>query len=250
MAFELEDFDDLNKMDAIKQFIEQLNCFVDIVDQKNQIVLCNEQHAKLYGFNTAEEITSKRLTARELKCAISEISETLHNENKYIIENKQSKYYISNVNLSDKKLHLLYGSKNPIIDSAGEVIGINMFFSYMMHNPLINLTHAIAQSTKHFTDAKNANQFSFAVVNNLESLNITPRQMETLFYLLRGKSGNEIAAILKRSPRTIEKHIEALKLVFNCSKKSELIEKTLDSGCLNYIPKSFIKNIPKSDCIL
>lgn len=74
--------------------------------------------------------------------------------------------------------------------------------------------------------------------------------METLFYLLRGKSRNEIAAIRKRSPRTIEKQIEALKLVFNCSKKSELIEKALDSGYLNYIPQSFIKNIPKSDCIL
>lgn len=250
MAFELEDFDNANKMHVLKQFIEQLNYYVTIVDRKNQVVLLDEKLAKLYGFNSAEEIISKRLTFREFKCPIVELAETFNVENEQIIKTNQSEYYISNVNLADKKLHLWYGSKNPIINSASNAIGINMIFSYMTNNPLINLTYAISQSTKYFSNAKNSNQFSFSVVNNIDSLNLSPKKTEILFYLLRGKSNNEIAAILKRSPRTIEKHVEALKLAFNCSKKSELIEKALDSGCLNYIPKSFIKNIPKSDCIL
>jgi len=52
---------------------------------------------------------------------------------------------------------------------------------------------------------------------------ITKREAECLCYLTFGKTGKEIARILKISPRTVESHLNTLKGKLNCITKSELI---------------------------
>ena len=71
-------------------------------------------------------------------------------------------------------------------------------------------------------------------------LPITKQQQICLFYLVRGKSAKEIAHILGKSARTIEKHITQLKEKLECYSKSQLIEKAIDSGFFFYIPKQII----------
>jgi DNA-binding CsgD family transcriptional regulator len=74
--------------------------------------------------------------------------------------------------------------------------------------------------------------------------NLSDRQLECLFLLMRGKTSKQIAAILELSPRTIETHIEDIKEKFNCQSKSELIEKAINEGFMHVIPESFIaKNL-------
>lgn len=59
-------------------------------------------------------------------------------------------------------------------------------------------------------------------------LYFTEREKEIIAQLIRGKSAREIAAILSRSKRTIEHHIENMKLKTNSGSKSDLIEKIID----------------------
>ena len=52
---------------------------------------------------------------------------------------------------------------------------------------------------------------SFAQFCGNEALSLlTPRETETLTYVLQGKTNGEIGKILSRSPRTIEKHVASL----------------------------------------
>jgi len=54
------------------------------------------------------------------------------------------------------------------------------------------------------------------------------REKICLYHLVRGKTIKEIASALYRSPKTIETHIEHMKLKLNCQTRSELITKILE----------------------
>lgn len=67
---------------------------------------------------------------------------------------------------------------------------------------------------------------------------LSKRESACLFYLIRGKTAQEIASRLYISKRTVEKHLENIKNKLNCNKKSEVIEKALESGLINFIPST------------
>lgn len=59
---------------------------------------------------------------------------------------------------------------------------------------------------------------------------LSEREAECLFYLLRGATAREVGKMLHLSPRTVEGYIEELKWAFDCSSKSELLEKATGEG--------------------
>lgn len=69
---------------------------------------------------------------------------------------------------------------------------------------------------------------------------LTKKEFESFFYLLRVKSITEISAILHRSPRTIETHIESIKYKLGLSKKSELFDFAYTHGLINIIPYTLV----------
>lgn len=76
---------------------------------------------------------------------------------------------------------------------------------------------------------------------------LNKRETESLFYLIRGYTAKEIAQRLGLSAKTIEYHIEQLKNKLNCSKKSELVEKSIDLGFIYNIPISILEPTIQGD---
>jgi DNA-binding CsgD family transcriptional regulator len=56
---------------------------------------------------------------------------------------------------------------------------------------------------------------------------LSPRQTDCLFYLAQGKTAKEIANIINLSKRTVEHHINAIKLKYNCHSRSALVAKAM-----------------------
>jgi DNA-binding CsgD family transcriptional regulator len=54
---------------------------------------------------------------------------------------------------------------------------------------------------------------------------ISQRELQCLYYLIRGFALKQIAHVLKISPRTVEHHINKSKIKLNCYHRSDLIEK-------------------------
>ena len=75
----------------------------------------------------------------------------------------------------------------------------------------------------------------------LSPLPLTTRQQECVFFLIRGKTTKQIAEILNLSARTVESYFEAIKYRLDCTHKSQIIEKAIDSGFLYYIPENLLK---------
>jgi DNA-binding CsgD family transcriptional regulator len=69
---------------------------------------------------------------------------------------------------------------------------------------------------------------------------LSKKELNVLWLLARGMTARKIAAFLSRSPRTIEDHIDNIKIKYNCTNKSELIEKAIHMGILNYLPFELI----------
>ena len=65
---------------------------------------------------------------------------------------------------------------------------------------------------------------------------LTNRQMDCLYYFLRGKTAKETAVILRLSKRTVEFYLENLKNQFSCQTKAELIDKAISHGFMNVLP--------------
>lgn len=62
------------------------------------------------------------------------------------------------------------------------------------------------------------------------TIRLSKRQMECLFYLVRGMSAKQIARKLNLSNRTVEDYLENLKLKFDCTHRSDLVIKAIEMG--------------------
>jgi DNA-binding CsgD family transcriptional regulator len=77
---------------------------------------------------------------------------------------------------------------------------------------------------------------SFVINREKRNIDLTPRETEILFFLLRGGVARRIADLLSISVRTVEHHIDALKDKFTVTSKSELIEKAIEKGYFYITP--------------
>jgi DNA-binding CsgD family transcriptional regulator len=68
------------------------------------------------------------------------------------------------------------------------------------------------------------------------SIELTEREGQCLFYLIKGKTSKMTANILGISYRTVELYIVNLKIKFNVNNKSELIDKAIAEGFVDIIP--------------
>lgn len=72
----------------------------------------------------------------------------------------------------------------------------------------------------------------------VDKVDLTSKELECLFFLLRGKQAKVIADFMRISTRTAEYHINNLKDKFDCRNKSELIAKAIQSGFMSIIPET------------
>lgn len=67
----------------------------------------------------------------------------------------------------------------------------------------------------------------------MNGIDLTQRQTQCLYYLIRGKTAKEIGKIINLSPRTIEDHIAGLRYKLNCNTIRELVGKAIECGFVN-----------------
>ena len=66
-------------------------------------------------------------------------------------------------------------------------------------------------------------------------------QQECLFFLIRGKTIEQIAKIFNLSIHIVESYIEYIQHKLGCTNTSQIVEKAIDSGFLYYIPENLLK---------
>ncbi len=131
--------------------------------------------------------------------------------------------------------------KFPIRDNGGTIIGIMGQTEILSsHSNLNESLRALMKADKKKFNFSMQIQPSYQIQQYPETLQLTSRESECLFLLIRGKTAKEIGIFLQISPRTVESYIEKIKIKLDVSSRSQIISKAIELGLLDIIPKQEI----------
>lgn len=225
-------------MDKNFDFVTQLPGLVIAKDNCSNYISISNEFAKLLGWKSAHECSGR--TDYEIPCAAAQFAQQFIKMDQDTIHSGV-KMLALDIQPYSAGWKLLLVERNPIKNHDGIVEGL---FNQCIDVSEIGLFKNYLQVYQHDLKllGKQANPTSYVLTHVHSSLSLTEKQENCLFLLIRGKTTKEIAKQLGVSPRTIESHLDAMKIKLNCDNKSALIEKAIDHGFLFYIPKLFQTN--------
>jgi DNA-binding CsgD family transcriptional regulator len=216
--------------------LSHLPCSILIKNKELQFVAANQKAADFTGFKKAKDMIG--LTDFELKCPAAEFAKAIQKQDLLVLDEGQQHYLDIGYYPSKENISILLTTKTQILDQHSQLLVL----SSTIELPVKAVNRALFGLLDEFS-ANPMGNFSYLVKSSIHEIELSNKQSECLYYLLRGKSVKDIASIQQRSPRTIEDHIYLLKCKFDCQSKSELIEKAFQLGFGQTIPPSLFKRV-------
>lgn len=212
----------LNHLDLEQLF--DLPCHVYWKDRKGVYLGSNDYPEKKLGINKLifTGHRDQELLQQEAAAVI------LQNDH-YVIKNNTTLSIHENAQWLNKTFidYSVISYKQPLYSKSGKIIGL-IGFSFMlpMGNTISDGTMAMRFVSGQALAKKNKpnNQPKH---HPTSEKSLTARQLECLYYLVLGKTAKEIGTLLGLSKRTVEHHLEHLKLKYHCESRSALVAKAL-----------------------
>lgn len=231
-------FDD-EKKNTIQQFIDNMPISIGIKDFASQYLIGNNFFANLAGVPNNQALKGRY--DNELNGRAKQIAHLFTVEDALVVKQKRTVTILSYGFYANNKSLLMYGKKYPIIDEKGAALGCGFCLQDVTTSQLINLAPVLSLRKTAHGNRQLGDQFSYIIAESIPEYDLSNRQIECLFHILRGQSANDVAITLNISKRTVETHIDAIKYKLGCDTKTQLIDKALSAGLLNYIPSRFIQ---------
>lgn len=228
-----------DQLNDSKNILNQMPNFLMLSTVEHKISFVNDLAARVMGFKSSKEAVDVHYA--NIKCQAAEDAEVFCEQDKLVfsrLEKVTTLGYHRYKNADDWALILC--EKSPLFNPRNELIGVITYWLDATNHNLIDYSQFIYFSIKENTPTyKNSFILSSRTMNPYR---LSDRQLECLFFLLRGQSAKTIAKILSLSPRTIESYLNEIKNKMSCSTQADIIEKALSEGLLNILPHSFIKS--------
>lgn len=238
MCLNTNDLFNDEKSNTIQQFIDNMPTSIGIKDFTSQYLIGNNFLAKLAGLSNSQAL--KKRYDDELNWQAKQIAHLFIAEDTLVMKQNRAITVLSYGIYANNKLFLGYGKKYPVLDKKGATIGCGFCLQDVINSQLINLAPLLSLRNTAYGNRQLGDQFSYIITESIPEYDLSKRQIECLFHLLRGQSANDIAITLHISKRTVETHIDAIKYKLGCDTKLQLIDKAISTGLLNYIPSSLI----------
>jgi DNA-binding CsgD family transcriptional regulator len=248
-------FNTRNKTDIIQLAQQNTGTVFDTLNQSThsiwwagpngQFLMGNNTLLKTCGFRNLDHLQGSHYSESSSECGefhqVWQFQDTLTCENQGVVETLS---YIKYKGFEDRVL--VHGIKNPAYDSDGKWIGtVNHGFD-MTNSKAVSWLPVLCAKEASLA-YKNNGAFTFLLtdrfVNRRHNIQLTKRQSECLFLLLRGLNIPEIADVLRRSKRTVEDHLECIRDQLNAYTRSEIISAALNMGFVNLIPKGYLTTL-------
>jgi DNA-binding CsgD family transcriptional regulator len=208
------------------------------VKDKSYYAFGNLTFAKMIGFSSVDEMVG--LTDEDAKSdEIASGATTFYQHDRLVMAGKTIRTMDVYPYRANDFVGIL-GVKKPFLDERNNICGVlaqgfalkKADLQRILTNvpDLDNLSKKLGKSAAR----------TYQIREDLDCFNITKKEFECFFYLLRGKSIADISHILCRSARTIETHIENIKNKLGLSKKSELFDFAYTYGLINVIPHTLV----------
>ena len=231
MPSRLENY--LNKKISF-DLLEQIPGYMLFHDLSSQIVLTNSKTAKLINASKVDPVIGNQYC--KLSCKAADESHMYVAQDRHVFQSKSNLAFLGFHQYADQSWYLTIGEKNPIFDDDGDLIGLVSTWQDVTDSNLIDVNPFIKNEVKY--KGTNLKPFSFRIDQNKfdNKYHLSQKEIEVLFWLLRGKSSKQIGLLLSISYRTVESRIINIKNKMACDKKDEVIEKAIRYGYFNILP--------------
>lgn len=207
------------------------------MNKESQFIYSNHHTAKLFGYKNESQLLG--LNAYDMRCPAVASANNFIEQDQEVINTGNVLNMLDIHTYADNITKTLLTQKKPYYNKS-EIVG-SICQCIQLHSNALNkiISQLIILDKKYYpTHAKFDRSYTIDKMNHPQKL--TKRELDCLFYLMRGKTMREIAASVFSSPRTVEKHIENIKMKFGCRSRSEIIEFAILKGYLSYIPEEII----------
>lgn len=199
----------------------------------------NQHAASLFGYQHWKDSIGKKES--EYPCPAAKTAPIWLEQDRRVIQHNQRLTILDLNFYAENEMKVLLTKKIPLKDPMKKTIGI-MCIGFEICDAL--LAKLMTEFSKIQINIKSKKEpVSLSIERNTAYYNLSSRESECLFFLLRGKSATEIASLIGLSKRTVEEYLNNVKEKMRCSTRSALIECCIKEGYIHIIPKSLLPTL-------
>ncbi len=208
-----------------------------IKDTQSRYLYANQAHSQLVGFDNFHSLLDAGGTDYDSPNEAALLADRMIAEDQRVMANNAALKFLKGYRDKNANWHILLGEKKPFHNTHGGIQGVSSNCQNVTDNPLMNFATIIGNDEKRFGRCAG---FCYYIAHKSAVFNLSKRQTECLYYLVRGFTAPEIATRLGLSKRTVESHLDETKHKLACNSKSELIAKAIYQGFLSILPPSVL----------
>lgn len=210
--------------------LNQLPGFIAWKDNQLRYLGCNQNLARALGLKNPASIIG--LSDAELGNHTEATLNFYQDTDKLALSGQVVKIIHSIGAHDPRKIYLL--EKKPLTHADGQIVG-TLFHCVEFVNPTLQRMQERDQKYRSLP------YYHVGITHNPYQL--STRELECLFCVLRGMSAKKIAERLQLSKRTVESYLENLKNKLGCETKAELLAFAMQQGYFNMIPSRFCTTV-------
>ncbi len=191
--------------------------------------MMNNATAKLFGFENSN-VSFNKISDHQLNCDAANLAAEFQCDDNYVLNTGKDLHILNFCQYENNDWRLLFGQKSLVYGDNNEKKGVYGRFLDVTNCPLFKIAFGIGELNRH--------QVTYIVKDRFDDFNLSERESEIVFHLIRGRSAKETALLVNLSVRTVEKHLDRIKHKMNCHSRSQLIDKAWSHGLKSYLPSS------------
>jgi DNA-binding CsgD family transcriptional regulator len=228
----------IDELNINMDFINQLPGLFAVADLDSKFIVGNHLMLDWGGFKSHDAMIGK--TYCDVPCKVSEEHEDFIFQDNAVLKNNGYGQLFGLFCYNNNEWRVVFYEKYPLKNKKNEIMGLATYVTDVTQSKMIDINKFVTLTNYKDSVKLCKKQKGYLINNDPENISLSTRELECLFFLLRGKTSKEVSSILKISHRTIEIYTEQLKLKFNVKSKSELIEKAMLLGYMNTLPNTVI----------
>lgn len=138
--------------------------------------------------------------------------------------------------LSNHTRATILSRREPVFNQDGNIIAISGTTKIISLKQLVDSTMLITEIDCNLDPCHHQTTKEIIERYTYNTNTLTKCESKILFFTIRGLTSKQIATIIHRSLRTVECHINNIRIKFNAESKADLITKSLYCGFINKIP--------------
>ena len=178
----------------------QLPGLIVVMDKDSKFLYSNKYTAKMFGYLKEEEMIG--IDAYGMRCPAVESASDFIQQDKMVIESGQVLTMLDIHQYANGENKILITKKSPYFVN-GNIEGSICHCTEIHSVLLTKISAALIQSDKKYYAQNNGNNRSY-MLGQMPNKQLTEREMECVFYLMRGNTMKKIARYMNISPRTVE----------------------------------------------